>query len=446
MLGAARGYFATGATRQLGERKAVLARLRDWIRAHDGDICDALYADLHKAPFESWASEIGVVVDEIDYALRHLDEWSRPVSMHSNIKVAPARAVKHPEPYGVALIMAPWNYPFMLTIDPLVAAVAAGNCAVLKPSNYSAATSDVIARMCAEVFEPGHVGTVLGGRDQNTALLDQNFDLIFFTGSSGVGTVVLQAAAKHLTPVVLELGGKSPCIVDPTASVKLAAKRIVWGKFLNAGQTCVAPDYVLAHESIVDELIAEMTHWIGKFYGDAMTNSDYPHIINDRSFQRLTALIDPAKVVCGGRSDAATRCIEPTIMRDVTMTDPVMAQEIFGPVLPVLTWSEPDDVLGMVAQRPQPLACYVFSDDDATQRLFMNHIAFGGGCINDCVVHVATELPFGGVGNSGMGNYHGKAGFDTFTHYKSVLDRSKIDVPLRYPPYSRAKLEFIKHL
>ncbi|MCL1800301.1 MAG: aldehyde dehydrogenase [Promicromonosporaceae bacterium] len=446
MLDRATEFFKSGATRPLAERIEVLRRLHHWILTNDAEICDALYADLHKAPFETWATEIGVVVDELKYNVRHLPEWIKPERVRTNIKVAPARGYKYPEPYGTALIMAPWNYPFMLTIDPLIAAIAAGNCAILKPSNYSPHTSDVISKMVSEVFEPGHVSTVLGGRVENAALLNQRFDIIFFTGSQTVGQVVLQAAAKFLTPVILELGGKSPCIVDNTADIRLAAKRIMWGKILNAGQTCVAPDYVMAHEDIADELVSHMVYWVKKFADDALNNPDYPHIINDANYNRIMGLIDDSKVVVGGKGDPATRAIEPTIMTGVTWNDAVMSMEIFGPVLPILTWSDPAEVIREVGEHPHPLSTYIFSRDPRAQRYFRTHIQFGGGCINDVVVQVGTELPFGGLGHSGMSSYHGKAGFDAFTHYKSVLHRSEVDIPLRYPPYDRFKLEVMRRL
>jgi len=452
MLAAAREYFDSGASRRIANRKAALTRLAKWIETNDAEITGALYRDLHKAPLESWGTELGVVMDEIRHNLKHLDEWAAPRKTSVNVKVAPAKAVVYPEPYGVALIMAPWNYPFMLSIDPLVAAITAGNCVVLKPSNYAPHTAAVIEKLCNEVFEPGHVSVVHGGRVENAALLDQDFDTIFFTGSPAVGRIVQEAAAKHLTPVTLELGGKSPCIVDETAAIWESAKRIVWGKFLNAGQTCVAPDYILAHASIADELVAALEHWIKEFYADPRTghylaNPDYPHIINDQHYQRLMGLIDQTKVVCGGIGDPNTRAIAPTIMTNVTWDDAVMGEEIFGPILPVLTWSDPREVVRIVNGHPHPLATYIFTTDPARENYFVSRLRFGGGCVNDVVVHVAnTDLPFGGLGESGMGAYHGKMGFDTFTHYKSVLHRSLIDVPLRYPPYTPVKLAMIRQV
>lgn len=447
MLRACRSFYGSGATRPIAERKATLQRLAAWIKEHQADICEALYQDLHKAPFESWASEIGVVLDEIRYVLRHLDDWAKPQKVATGIKVAPANGVVYADPFGVVLIMAPWNYPFMLAIDPLVAAIAAGNCVVLKPSDYSHHVAEVIDQMIADVFDFGHVAVVKGGRVQNAALLDQKFDLIFFTGSTGVGKVVLAAAAQHLTPVVLELGGKSPAIVDATADISLAAKRIVWGKFLNAGQTCVAPDYVMVQEDIAGQFTKELVGWIKHFYGEnPLENPDYPHLINDKAYNRVVNLIDPSKVVIGGGSDSSTRAIEPTVLADVTWDDAVMGEEIFGPVLPVLTWQDRAELIALINSHPHPLATYIFTEDKVAEADFLTKLRFGGGCVNDVVVHVATELPFGGLGASGMGNYHGKFGFDTFTHYKSVLHRNRVDVPLRYPPYSGWKLQTIKRL
>lgn len=447
MLQACRSYFDSGATRPIAERKAALRRLADWIKNHDAEICEALHADLHKAPFESWAAEIGVVLDEIRNAINNLDEWAQSQKVHTGIKVAPSSGKVYPEPFGVVLIMSPWNYPFMLAIDPLVAAIAAGNCAVLKPSDYSHHVSEVIDNMVADVFDAGHVSVVKGGRVQNAGLLAQKFDLIFFTGSTAVAKVVLAAAAQHLTPVVLELGGKSPAIVDKTADISLAAKRIVWGKFLNAGQTCVAPDYVMVHEDVADHFVAELTAWIKHFYGaNPLTNPDYPHLINDKAFNRVMGLIAADKVVIGGHGDPATRAIEPTVLAEVTWDDPVMGQEIFGPVLPVLTWHDQAQLIHELNERPHPLATYIFTQDKQAEADFLENLRFGGGCVNDVVVHVATELPFGGFGESGMGNYHGKFGFDTFSHFKAVLHRNRVDVPLRYPPYSNWKLQTIKLL
>ena len=441
-----RAFFATGCTKDVPFRIENLRRLERWIRGHDADIFAALKKDLNKPPFETYATETGVVLDELKFTFRHIRRWSRPKRVVSNLKNFPSSGRIYPEPYGVALIMSPWNYPFSLSVTPLIAAVAAGNCAMVKPSAYSPATSSLIAKMCAEVFDIGHVTVVEGGRNENRALLDERYDVIFFTGSTTVGKTVMQAAAQHLTPVILELGGKSPCIVDQTANIKLAARRIAWGKFINAGQTCVAPDYIVAHESVKQKLMDEIKIAIRIMYGTKPhENPDYPKIINEKHFNRLLGLLEGEKMVMGGGSNALTLQIEPTVLDDVGWDAAVMSEEIFGPVLPVLTYSNMDEVINMINDRPKPLAAYLFTSDKKVKRYFLRNISFGGGCINDTVVHLSvSRLPFGGVGDSGMGSYHGKAGFDAFTHHKSVLLKSKhIDIPLRYPPYSKRGLKLL---
>ncbi len=444
-----REFFAAGRTRDVDFRLAALRQLEQWIRANDIDIIRALKADLCKSPFEGYATEIGVVLDEIRFARRHLRGWSRPKTVLTTVKTFPSYGRIYADPYGVALIMSPWNYPFMLTVIPLVAAIAAGNCAVVKPSAYSAASSALIARMCQEVFEPGHVTVVRGGRQENQALLDQRYDVIFFTGSTAVGKRVMQAAARDLTPVTLELGGKSPCIVDETADLRLAAKRIVWGKFINAGQTCVAPDYVLVQASVKNELLKQMAATVKALYGDDPLHSDdYPKIINDKHFQRLLGLMDGLQPYAGGGFDPAKLKIEPTILDAVSWDAPVMGEEIFGPLLPVLTYDTQPEAVRLIGGLPKPLAAYLFSRSRTAVRYFMRHLEFGGGCVNDTVVHLsAPRLPFGGLGESGMGSYHGKAGFDAFTHHKSVLIAStRVDVALRYPPHSAMALRLLKRL
>jgi len=444
-----RMFFATGNTKDVRFRVDCLKKLERWIRHHDEDILAALKTDLNKPPFESYATEIGIVLDETRYTLKHIHRWSRPKYVLSNLKNFPSSGRKYPEPYGVALIMSPWNYPFVLTTTPIIAAIAAGNCAVVKPSAYSPATSSLIARMCAEVFDPHHVMVVEGGRKENEALLDERYDIILFTGSTAVGRTVMQAASRHLTPVILELGGKSPCIVDESANLKLAAKRIVWGKFINAGQTCVAPDYVLAHLSIKQKLLAEMAAVTKLLYSEKpCENPDYPKIINEKHFNRLLGLLEGETIVLGGGSDLAALKIEPTLLDNVEWHSPVMGEEIFGPILPVLAYTTPDEAAQMINARPKPLAMYLFTTRKEAERYFLRNVSFGGGCVNDTIVHLSVpRLPFGGVGESGMGCYHGKAGFDAFTHYKSVLHKSRhIDIPLRYPPYTDFALKLLKRL
>ena len=444
-----REFFASGRTIDVDFRVDSLKKMERWIRGHDGDIASALREDLNKPPFEAYATETGVVLDELRYTLRHVRGWCRPARMFTNVKTFPSSGARYPEPYGEALIMSPWNYPFMLTLTPLVAAVAAGNCAVVKPSAYSRASSAVIGRLCAEVFDAGHVTAVAGGREENAALLGERYDVILFTGSAAVGRTVMEAAAKHLTPVTLELGGKSPCVVDETADIRRAARRIAWGKFLNAGQTCVAPDYVLAHSSVKRRLTAEIAEATRSLYGEKpLENPDYPKIINEKHFRRLLGLMEGESAASGGGSDPARLRIEPTLLDGVRWDSPVMGEEIFGPILPILAYDDRDEAVRLLNARPKPLAAYIFTASRDAERYFLRNLSFGGGCVNDTVTHLSVpRLPFGGVGESGMGSYHGKAGFDTFTHYKSVLRKSRlIDIPLRYPPHGDAALKLLKRL
>ena len=442
-----RTFFATGKTKEVNFRVESLKKMEKWICSHDENIMAALKADLNKPPFEAYATEVGTVLDELRFTLKHISSWNRPKRVMSNLKNFPSSGRIYSEPYGVTLIMSPWNYPFMLTITPVIAAISAGNCALVKPSAYSPATSSLIAGMVAELFNAGHVTVVEGGREENRMLLDECYDLIFFTGSTSVGKTVMQAAAQHLTPVILELGGKSPCIVDETANIKIAAKRIVWGKFVNAGQTCVAPDYILVHDSVKQKLIDQMKVSIRAMYGEKPhENTDYPKIINEKHFHRLLGLIQGEEIVTGGKSNAATLQIEPTLLDNVGWNAPVMNEEIFGPLMPLLTFSNMEQAVKMVNDRPKPLSAYLFTSNKKAERYFLRNLSFGGGCINDTIVHLSvSRLPFGGVGASGMGGYHGKAGFDAFTHYKSVLHKSRyIDIPLRYPPYTKFALKLLK--
>ena len=439
---AQRAYFQTGATLPLSARREALRRLRGAVRAHEARITAALRADLGKSPTESYMCEVGMVLSELSFAEKHLRSWMRDEPRPTPLAQFPARSFTAAEPYGVTLIMSPWNYPFLLTIGPLVGAVAAGNCCVVKPSAYSPATSAAIRELLSECFPPDHVAVVEGGRAENQALLDQKFDYIFFTGGVAVGKEVMAKAARNLTPVTLELGGKSPCVVDATARLDLAARRLVFGKLLNCGQTCVAPDYLLIDRRVKDRFLAHVRKWIAAQYGaDALDNQGYVRMVNRKHFDRVMGLIDQSKVVLGGRGDPDTLKIQPTILDGVSPEDPVMREEIFGPVLPVLTFDRVEQALDFVNARPHPLALYLFSQDKRVQRLFLRRASFGGGCVNDTVIHLATShMGFGGVGDSGMGSYHGKAGFDTFTHRKSVVRKSAwLDLPVRYAPYTPAK-------
>ena len=443
-----REYFQTQATKDVSFRLIQLRKLYQWIEAHETTIEKALWEDLNKAPFEAYATEIGIVKEEIRYAMKHLRRWSAAKQVPTPITQFSSKSRIYAEPYGVVLIMSPWNYPFQLTVAPLVAAIGAGNCAVLKPSAYSPHVSKLIREMTEELFVPGYVCCVEGGRAENESLLNEKFDYIFFTGSVEVGKYVMKKASEHLTPVSLELGGKSPCIVDETANLKLAAKRIVWGKFLNAGQTCVAPDYVLVHKSVRKKLLAYMKRMTEKMYGtQPCKNRDYPKIINEKHFERLCGYIDQRHTVVGGEWSRKSGKIEPTILTRVSWDSPVMQEEIFGPILPVLAYEDLDEVITQINRRPKPLALYLFTRSRRTEQKVLGQISYGGGCINDTVVHLATShMPFGGVGESGMGSYHGKAGFDTFTHKKSVLKKALwLDLPVRYPPY-KGHLKLLKKL
>lgn len=448
MLQRQREYFRTGETKSVEFRVRQLERMAKWIQDNEEDIMDALKGDLHKSPFEAYATEIGIVKEEIRYTLKHIRSWARPKRVPTPITQFPSKSFIYPEPYGVALIMSPWNYPFQLTIAPLVGALSAGNCAVVKPSAYSARTSALIARMIGELFPDKYVSVILGGRKENEALLNEKFDYIFFTGSVNVGRYVMEKASAHLTPVSLELGGKSPCIVDETADISLAAKRIVWGKFLNCGQTCVAPDYIFVQKNVKEKLLRQMGKQIRRMYGkDPCRNEEYPKMINEKHFERVLGLIRDAHVVCGGGSRKETLQIEPTILDQVTWEHPVMREEIFGPVLPVLTFYDLKEAAAQISARPRPLALYFFTRDRQREAWVLKHLSYGGGCINDTVVHLATShMPFGGVGDSGMGGYHGRASFDTFTHQKSIMKKSGlIDIPVRYAPFKK-KLDLLKKI
>ena len=442
-----RKYFYTGATLPVNTRLAALQKLYNAISGHETKIHDALKKDLGKSGFESYMCETGLVLEEISYMLKHTKQFAGEKRVRTPLAQFHSRSYKKPSPYGVTLIMSPWNYPFMLTLSPLADALAAGNTAVVKPSAYSPYTSEVILRILSQCFEPQYVAVVTGGRAENTCLLREHFDYIFFTGSQAVGKEVMRNAAEHLTPVTLELGGKSPCIVDQTANIKLAAKRIVFGKYLNCGQTCVAPDYIYCHRSVKDKLIKEVRKQIQKQYGkQPLRNPDYGKIINEKHFDRLLGLIDEKKVVHGGNSDRNALRIEPTVMDNVTFSDAVMQEEIFGPIMPILVYDNLDDVIRKINDMPHPLALYFFTSDKVAAKKVTSRCGFGGGCINDTIIHLATtEMGFGGFGESGMGAYHGKIGFDTFSHYKSIVDKKTwIDLPMRYQPYRKIHEKMVR--
>ncbi len=433
-----RQYFATGKTKSYAFRMRALTELEKSIRAHEKELNEALKKDLNKARMESYMTETGMVLSEISYLKKHLACWMRNKPVLSPLAQFHSSSFEVKEPYGVVLVMAPWNYPFMLLMEPLAGAIAAGNCVVAKPSAYSPNVSAVIAKIIKEALPAGLVTVVEGGRAENQELLEQKFDYIFFTGGTTVGQLVLEKAAKHLTPVTLELGGKSPCIVDSSANIRLAAKRIVFGKFLNAGQTCVAPDYILVHESVRDELVKYLKFYISVMLGDKpIDNPDYPKIINEKHFDRIMGLMEGEKAVVGGTGDRDQLKIAPTILVDITGKSPVMQEEIFGPVLPVLTYRYLAEAETFINKRPKPLALYLFTKKRKTEKRILKNVSFGGGCVNDTIIHLATSrMGFGGVGGSGMGSYHGKYSFDTFTHTKSIVRKyCWLDLPMRYHPY-----------
>ena len=446
-VAAQRAYFARGETLDVAFRKDALRRLRETILSHEAQINAALAQDLGKSPSESYMCEVGMTLSELSYTLGHVDRWARRHSVLTPLAQFHARSFTVHNPYGVVLIMSPWNYPFMLTMEPLIGALAAGNCALLKPSAYAPATSAVIREIVSACFPPEYVAVVEGGRKENQALLEQRFDYIFFTGGVTVGREVMRKAAEHLTPVSLELGGKSPCIVDSTAKLDLAAKRLAFGKLLNCGQTCVAPDYLLIDRRVKDDFIALLKKHIAAMAGEnALANAQYVHMINRKHYDRVMGLIDPAKVVLGGQGDPETLRIQPTILDNVTADDAVMQEEIFGPMLPVMSYDSLDEAIDFIRSREHPLALYLFSEDRRTQERFLRSVPFGGGCINDTIIHLATSrMGFGGVGHSGMGSYHGKKSFETFSHEKSIVDKSTwMDLPVRYMPYSPLKDKLLR--
>ena len=433
-----REFFYTGATLNIDFRIEALKKLQASIQAHQEQIDAALKADLGKSSFESYMCESGLVLSEITYLLKHIRSLSKEKTVHTPLAQFHSRSYMKPSPYGVSLIMSPWNYPVLLTLEPLIDALAAGNTVILKPSAYAPHTSQILNQLLKECYPPEYVTMITGGREENQALLNQRFDKIFFTGGKTVGKEVLRHAAEYLTPVTLELGGKSPCIVDSTAKISLTARRIIFGKYLNCGQTCVAPDYILCDASVRNQLLQALEKEIHRQFGkQPLQNPDYGKIINEKHFHRLQNLIAADKLVCGGESDPSALRIAPTILKDVTWDDPVMGEEIFGPILPVLTYSDLNDAIRQVESHPHPLALYLFTEDPAVKKKILARCHFGGGCINDTIIHLATsQMPFGGVGESGIGCYHGKEGFECFTHQRSIVDKKTwMDLPIRYQKY-----------
>ncbi len=449
LLDKQREYYKSGVTVPVNFRIEQLKKLYAAIKKYENEILQALHTDLGKSDYESFMCEIGLVLSEITYMIRHTKKFAKRKTVFTPITNFHAHCFKQPVPYGNTLIMSPWNYPFLLTVDPLADAIAAGNTAVVKPSAYSPATSAIISKIISECFDAEYIAVITGGRAENAALLEQKFDFVFFTGSQAVGKEVLRHTAEHLTPAVLELGGKSPCIVDKSANIALAAKRIVFGKFLNCGQTCVAPDYILCESSVKDKFINEVASQIKIQYGDnPLKNKDYGKIINQKHFERLCGLIDKNKVIIGGETDCGSNRIAPTVMDNVTENDAVMGEEIFGPIMPILTFDNFDKMVDNLKDKDKPLALYLFSSDKWQIKRITTELSYGGGCINDVVVHLSTsEMGFGGVGQSGMGSYHGKDGFDAFSHYKSIMDKMTwLDLPMRYQPYKNKMYEKLLHL
>ncbi|MBK5448785.1 aldehyde dehydrogenase [Bacillus sp. TH22] len=441
-------YFYNGYTRSIETRKNNLKKLYDGIQRFEEEIFQALKLDLNKSVHESFTTEVGYVLKEISFQLKHMSSWSKPKRVRTALTHFGSKGKVVPEPYGVTLIIAPWNYPFQLAIAPLVGALAAGNTVVLKPSELTPNVSKVLTRMLGELFPEELVSVVEGGAQESTALLKEPFDYIFFTGSVGVGKIVMEAAAKKLTPLTLELGGKSPCIVHKDAKLDVTARRIVWGKFLNAGQTCVAPDYMYVHSSVKEQLIEALRHEIAEQYGkDALQNDNYVRIVSERHFERLCTFLQDGKPVIGGNYTKETLHIEPTVLTNVTWQSAVMEDEIFGPILPIIEYDKIEEVIETIQHHPKPLALYVFSEDRKVQKKVTSNISYGGGCINDVVYHLATPyLPFGGVGSSGLGSYHGEQSFRTFSHYKSILSQSTaFDMKIRYSS-TKSALKFIRKL
>ncbi len=442
-----RDFFDSGKTLDISFRIRALEKLEQAVHVYEERLYGALRKDLGKSKAEAYMCEVGLTLSELRYMKKHVRSFSKNHWARTPLSQFHAKSFTVQEPYGVVLIMSPWNYPVLLTLEPLVGAIAAGNCCVVKPSAYAPAVSRVLAQMLTETFEERYVAVVEGGRQENQDLLEQRFDYIFFTGGVKVGKLVMEKASAHLTPVTLELGGKSPCIIDRTADIRIAARRLVFGKYLNCGQTCVAPDYVLVEQCVQKELLACIQKEIIKQYGERpFENPSYGKMINRKHFDRVMKLIDKKKLVYGGACHADTLQIEPTVLKDVIEEDAVMQEEIFGPLLPVLSVSSMDEAYEFVKKRPRPLALYLFTTDKKTEERFLKGVSFGGGCVNDTIIHLATsEMGFGGVGNSGMGSYHGKKSFETFSHEKSMVKKYNwLDLPMRYQPYNEMKEKLVR--
>ncbi|HYA85813.1 MAG TPA: aldehyde dehydrogenase [Nitrospirota bacterium] len=434
-----RRYFAGGKTRDLSFRIDKLRILREAVVENEQEIFDALKADLHKPAFEAYGGDTAIVVNEIDYAMKHLACWAKPKKVRTPFAYFPGKSYTLSEPYGVTLIVGPWNFPVQLMLAPLVGAIAAGNCALLKPSIAAPRISRLLTNIIGGIFEPAFVSIMEGGAETARMLLEERFDHIFFTGGTAVGRLVMIAAAEHLTPITLELGGKNPCIVDADTHLDYTARRIIWGKFFNAGQSCVAVDYLLVQKRVKQPLLDKMVDCIYQFYGsDPLQSPDFCRIIDDAHFTRLEGLLGKGTIVTGGRTERASRYIAPTIIDGILGHEPIMQEEIFGPLLPVIEYDDLSQAIAFVNKMPKPLALYFFSRNKGLQDRMLRETAAGGGCINDTVIHETTLLPFGGVGPSGIGKYHGKASFDAFSHERGIIKSGFLfDIPLRYPPYKK---------
>ena len=440
-----RNYFNTHETKDIKFRLQQLKKLELLLKANEKNIYEAIYKDFKKSEFDTFVTELALLYHDIKDAKKNLYKWARRKRVSTNMLNFPAKSYVIPEPLGVCLVIGAWNYPYQLTLAPVIAAMAAGNTVIIKPSELSSCTSAVMAKLINNNFDPEYLKVIEGGIPETTALLDQKFDKIFFTGSTQVGKIVYQAAAKNLTPVTLELGGKSPAFVTEDCNLKMTVKRLVWAKYLNAGQTCIAPDYVLVHSSVENEFLKLLKAEIEK-ENFSIENGNFTQIINNRNLERLSQMIDSEKVYIGGEIISSDKFIQPTVLQGVSFEDKVMQEEIFGPILPVISYNKLEEAIQQVYDLPKPLSCYIFTDKKDQKNKILNEISFGGGAINDAVMHIAnSKLPFGGVGNSGIGSYHGQSGFKTFSHYKSILEKSTLmELSLKYYPHSKSKLNWIK--
>lgn len=444
-----RKFAAIGQAKEVRFRKQQLQKLKAILKKNEQILCQALYADIKKSHFETYLTELALIYHEMDYTIKHVTNWAKPKTVRTELVNQPGKSFILPEPFGTTLIIGAWNYPYQLTLGPLVAAIAAGNTSIIKPSELPKNTSSVLAQIINQNFDPAYLHVVEGGVEVTQELLSYRFDKLFFTGSTTIGKIVAKAAAEHLTPVTLELGGKSPCLIFADADLKRSAQRIVWGKFLNAGQTCIAPDYLLVEQSIYQPLLTELKNQIHKIIGpNPLESESYMRIIDQKHVQRLKKLIDPQKIYMGGQVIENENYIEPTILQDVCFTDEIMKEEIFGPILPVIPFTDLQAILQEIKIRPRPLSLYIFGKNSAIQKRILNEVSFGGGCINDVLTHIcSSQLPFGGVGESGMGSYHGEAGFKAFSHFKSILKKPFwFEPPIKYRPYNQFKLKIIRAL